>query len=238
MSIEWKKSVALVRRLSFGLWKSRDRGDRGSCLGVKVKLRPQKRWRPLTRVVRNSAWEHLLLKYQAIISAAKTEPEWKLELSQPAIMHALLGSTHPLGQLREDLLRLFEERLRTGIGPAEWGADVHALLDVLQRCTLESCLLRANDRSGKFQVCECVERAAFEGNIAGAQEKVAVRESMLFYHAFAGISESVLEKDQVRASVTPSGKIRCMCDAIHVVSSTKTSADELLQHLICALLMS
>lgn len=82
MSIEWKKSVALVRRLSFGLWKSRDRGDRGSCLGVKVKLRPQKRWRPLTRVVRNSAWEHLLLKYQAIISAAKTEPEWKV---QPAL---------------------------------------------------------------------------------------------------------------------------------------------------------
>lgn len=90
-------------------------------------------------------------------------------------MHALLGSTHPLGQLREDLLRLFEERLRTGIGPAEWGADVHALLDVLQRCTFESCLLRANDRSGKFQVCECVERAAFEGNIAGAQEKVETR---------------------------------------------------------------
>lgn len=79
-------------------------------------------------------------------------------------MPALLGTTHPVGVLRRQLLDVFEWRLTQVSGPGEWTAEIHALLDVLQQCTLEACQLLPEDRIGEKQVCECVERAAFEGN--------------------------------------------------------------------------
>ena len=79
-------------------------------------------------------------------------------------MPALLGTTHPLGVLRRDLLEVFEERLSAE--PAERTADVHALLNVLQSCTREACGVRATDRRAWIEVCECIECAAFEGDAA------------------------------------------------------------------------
>ncbi|KAL1530544.1 hypothetical protein AB1Y20_001445 [Prymnesium parvum] len=309
--------------------------------------RPRKRWKPLTSVTKGSPWAHILAQHHAVMSAAQTDAEWKLDASSASLLAALLSDIHPLGVLRANLLEIFQARLAERAAPSEWAAEVHALLDVLLHCTLEACgELLADDRASKARVCECVERAAFEGRPAApppalhlvsrcccearralarcvrrgapsgadasrarAISRRAVDESKLFYHAFAGMCAAVLEKDQacplppspaapraspllspgrmiaalsrrrqafrqrqhewatlgprsrrrmgrseaaaggsllparralagVRASVTPSAKLLCICEAVQAIASSRASADDLLQQLIWALLTS
>ena len=115
-----------------------------------------------------SAWEQVRQLHLAVMDLAAEE--WRLEAEPAVLLSALFGSHHPLGELLDNLLEVFEARLGVCVDTAAWAVEVHALLEcvsapqtyVCWRCCRKPALCYAHPScapqpaaDAATRVCQC-----------------------------------------------------------------------------------